>query len=286
MNKFAFDIGGTYIKSAVITEENQLLDYEKVKTPINENEAILNVVAQRLKQYIERYRTSKVLVGISTAGAVNRETASIAYANPNIKDYTGTQFGKRLASFVDDLRIYNDVDAAMLGELSFRNETYHSAFCLTLGTGIGGSYYHHDMGLLTGQRHRPNQIGHLLYDPVTQTNYEQRGSTQALKKQIQATYSECNVRQLFEDAQGGDVIARQYLQKWAYEIARGIAEIQVIYDPEIIIIGGGVSAQGEQLLQYIQPQITQFLPEGYGHARIEVAVLQNNAALIGAVSEL
>ena len=85
MNKFAFDIGGTYIKSAVITEENQLLDYDKVKTPINENEAILNVVEQRLKQYIERYRTSKVLVGISTAGAVNRETASIAYANPNIK---------------------------------------------------------------------------------------------------------------------------------------------------------------------------------------------------------
>ncbi|MEJ7541346.1 ROK family protein [Staphylococcus intermedius] len=287
MKKIAFDIGGTYIKSAIIDAHRQLQDYDKVRTPVNENDAIIHYVKTRLQRYIHEHQLQDVAVGISTAGAVDRKARAIAYANPNILNYTGTNFADQLGAYVQELSVYNDVDAALLGELDERETSYESAFCLTLGTGIGGSYYHRDIGLLTGVRHRPNQIGYLLYDPVTETQYEQRASTEALKQLLmKENYPHQNIQQLFEEAENGDATARHYIKQWAREVARGIAEIQIVYDPEIIIIGGGVSAQGDVLLSYILPELTRYLPQDYGHAKVEVAQLQNHAALIGAVSEL
>ncbi|ARJ50439.1 ROK family protein [Staphylococcus lutrae] len=287
MKKVAFDIGGTYIKSAIIDHQLQLHDYDKVPTPVNEDQAIVKYIKKRLETYIEEHQLKEVVVGISTAGAVNRDTCTISYANPNILHYTGTNFESALGTLVDRLAVYNDVDAALLGELNQRNEHYESAFCLTLGTGIGGSFYHRDVGLLRGVRHRPNQIGYLLYDPETGTQYEQRASTGALKQLLLSkAYPHQHIKDLFEEAEADNVIARQYIQQWAREVARGIAEIQIIYDPEIIIIGGGVSAQGPRLLQYIVPALQNYLPDDYGYAKIEVAQLQNHAALVGAVAEL
>ncbi|WP_086428159.1 ROK family protein [Staphylococcus cornubiensis] len=287
MKKVAFDIGGTYIKSAIIDDNRQLQDYDKVRTPVNEDDAIVNYIETRLQRYIEDHQLQEVVVGISTAGAVDRVARAIAYANPNILNYTGTDFADKLGAYVEQLAVYNDVDAALLGELSERATDYESAFCLTLGTGIGGSYYHRNIGLLTGIRHRPNQIGYLLYDPETETQYEQRASTEALKQLlIKENYPHQNIQQLFEEAARGETQARQYIEQWAREVARGIAEIQIVYDPEIIIIGGGVSAQGDVLLSYILPELKKYLPHDYGHAKVEVAQLQNHAALLGAVAKL
>ncbi|MDO5375368.1 MAG: ROK family protein [Staphylococcus rostri] len=287
MTKIAFDIGGTYIKSAIVEDDGTLSGYEKVRTPVNHDDAIVKVVIEQLKTYIANYDIQDVRVGISTAGAVNRAACKIAYANPNIVNYTGTDFGAQLAPYVDALRVYNDVDAALLGELTVVSEPVESLFCLTLGTGIGGSYYNQAFGLMTGARHRPNQIGNLLYDPVTKTNYEQRASTNGLKKQLMHQgYDYRPIEEWFALANDGDACAQTELQRWGIEIARGIAEIQIMYDPAEIVIGGGVSAQGDNLLALIVPEVAYYLPEGYGHATIRTAQLQNHAALIGAVSEL
>ncbi|PWZ98121.1 ROK family protein, partial [Staphylococcus pseudintermedius] len=112
MKKIAFDIGGTYIKSAIIDENRQLQDYDKVRTPVNENDAIINYVEARLQRYIQEHQLQAVAVGISTAGAVDRKARTIAYANPNILNYTGTNFVDKLSAYVQELVVYNDVDAA------------------------------------------------------------------------------------------------------------------------------------------------------------------------------
>ncbi|REA97299.1 hypothetical protein DV966_12580, partial [Staphylococcus pseudintermedius] len=69
--------------------------------------------------------------GISTAGAVDRNSRSIAYANPSILNYTGTNFVDKLSFYVQELVVYNDVDAALSGVLVEREVEYESAFCLT-----------------------------------------------------------------------------------------------------------------------------------------------------------
>lgn len=287
MTKIAFDIGGTYIKSAIVENDGTLRGYQKVQTPVNVDQQIVKTVKTQLKTYITDYDLKDIHVGISTAGAVNREACKIAYANPNILDYTGTDFAAELVPYVQQLHVYNDVDAALLGEMTVVSEPVESVFCLTLGTGIGGSYYHHTFGLMSGARHRPNQIGNLLYDPQTQTNYEQRASTNGLKRQLLNNgYDQLSIPELFEHAIAGETYAQTELQKWGEEVARGIAEIQIMYDPAEIVIGGGISAQGEQLLKWIVPHVAKYLPEDYGYALIRTAKLQNNAALIGAVSKL
>ncbi|UXR78017.1 MULTISPECIES: ROK family protein [unclassified Staphylococcus] len=287
MTNIAFDIGGTYIKSAIVAQDGGLSHYQKVRTPVNYDDAIVKEVKRQLCAFKEQHHLTDIRVGISTAGAVNREQRKIAYANPNIIDYTGTDFSEHLAPYVQELHVFNDVDAALLGELTVHTEDVESIFCLTLGTGIGGSYYHKAFGLMTGARHRPNQIGNLLYDPETGTNYEQRASTNGLKRQLSDKgYPYLPIPEWFERAYRGDTCAHLELQEWAEEVARGIAEIQIMYDPQEIVIGGGISAQGDRLLQLIVPQVEKYLPKGYGHAEISVARLQNNAALIGAVSKL
>ncbi|UEX90548.1 ROK family protein [Staphylococcus ratti] len=286
MTKIAFDIGGTFLKSAIIDGTFKLRGYEKQPTPENSQSPIVDEVLRRVKRYVETYDLKKVSIGISTAGAVNRKEGKIVYANDNILNYSGTNFKRALKPYTTNVHVYNDVDAAMLGELISRKEPIWSAFCLTLGTGIGGSYFHKDIGLSQGARWRANQIGNLLYDPISKTNYEQRASTQALKSLMRKSgHGHENVVQLFEEAKQ-NTKARQLLETWGYEVARGIAEIQIMYDPKVIIIGGGISQQGQALLDYICPYVQVFLPPHYGGAKIETARLQNHAALVGAVSKL
>ncbi|MCE5153955.1 ROK family protein [Staphylococcus hyicus] len=286
MTKIAIDIGGTFIKSAIVEPGFQLEGYQKHPTPINENKAILKEVVNRIDHYVHAYHLKNVSIGISTAGAVNRVEGTIVYANDNILDYAGTDFKQALRPFSTQVNVYNDVDAAMLGELSYRKYPLQSAFCLTLGTGIGGSYFHQQSGLMVGARHRANQIGHLLFDPNTHTNYEQRASTRALKQlMLKQAYGHDHVAQLFEDARHAEK-SQWILHTWGREVARGIAEVQIMFDPECVIIGGGISQQQHALLKYIQPHVKAYLPPHYGCAKIETAQLQNDAALIGAVSEL
>lgn len=82
-----------------------------------------------------------------------------------------------------------------------------------------------------------------------------------------------------------DNLALSILNQWSDSIAEGIAQIQIIYDPGLILIGGGVSSQGQNLLKYIVPKVEHYLPEQYGHAHIQTTRTQNHAALYGAVSK-
>jgi predicted NBD/HSP70 family sugar kinase len=95
-----------------------------------------------------------------------------------------------------------------------------------------------------------------------------------------------NVKQLFKDAKQGDTLANDILNEWSAYLAEGIAQIQIIYDPDVILIGGAISAQGDNLLNYIVPKLECYLPHNYGHAQIQTALSLNNAALIGAIANL
>lgn len=74
---------------------------------------------------------------------------------------------------------------------------------------------------------------------------------------------------LFEAAEEGDDIAKQILNEWAEDVAEGIAQIQVMYDPGLILIGGGISEQGDNLIKYIEPKVAHYLPKDYVYAPIQ-----------------
>ncbi len=65
------------------------------------------------------------------------------------------------------------------------------------------------------------------------------------------------------------------------DVAEGIAQIQVMYDPGLILIGGGISEQGDNLIKYIEPKVAHYLPKDYVYAPIQTTKSKNDAALYG-----
>ncbi|WP_436940466.1 ROK family protein [Staphylococcus xylosus] len=284
--KVAIDIGGTDIKAAVLDENLKFINYQRIPTPNNINEFIADAIFELVSHFKETYMIHPLQVGISSAGVINEEKGTVVYAGPTIPNFIGTNFHKLLSPLNAEVKVFNDVNAALLGELTLHDYEADNIFCLTLGTGIGGAFYNKVGHLYNGERNRANEIGYLLYKQQDRLTFEQRASTNALKflmKTHALAYSD-DVPKLFELAEQQDALAISILDRWSTHVAEGIAQIQIIYDPGLILIGGGISSQGEKLLKYITPKLKEFLPSNYGHAPVQTTQTQNHASLYGAIS--
>lgn len=287
MYKIAVDIGGTNIKVAVINDDLEMIDYKKIKTPDNFHIRIVDETYKLVEGFVNQYQLKNPFIGISSAGVVDSDLGQIIYTGPTIPNYDGTQFFDVFKDLSDDIAVYNDVDAALLGELKLHRYEEDHIFCLTLGTGIGGAFYSEASGIYQGSRHRANEIGYLLYREEDGKTYEQRASTSALKNlmtKYQFEYG-TDVPKIFDLAEEGNEEALNILNEWSSYVAEGIAQIQIIYDPGLILIGGGISSQGETLLKYIEPKIHHYLPSDYGTAKIQTTQTKNHAGLFGAITK-
>lgn len=285
--KIAIDIGGTEIKAAVVDQSLNFIEYIKTPTPNNIDTFIKDKIYNIVMTFQKSYQISPLYVGISSAGVIDERRGIVEYAGPTIPNYVNTDFKCLLKPINAQMNVFNDVNAALLGELVFHDYSAQNIFCLTLGTGIGGAFYNKYSQLYNGERNRANEIGYLLFDRQTNKTFEQRASTTALKTLMleKGFIYQDNVPKLFELADQQDNLALSILNQWSDSIAEGIAQIQIIYDPGLILIGGGVSSQGQNLLKYIVPKVEHYLPEQYGHAHIQTTRTQNHAALYGAVSK-
>ncbi|MBE7354847.1 ROK family protein [Staphylococcus haemolyticus] len=287
MYKIAIDIGGTNIKVAVINDDLEMIDYKRIKTPDNINVQIVDETYQLVAAFMKQYQLKNPFIGISSAGVVDSDLGQIIYTGPTIPNYDGTQFFEVFKDLSSDIAVYNDVDAALLGELKLHHYEEDNIFCLTLGTGIGGAFYSQASGIYQGSRHRANEIGYLLYREEDGKTFEQRASTSALKDLMTKHQFEhgTDVPRLFNLAEDGNEEALNILNEWSNYVAEGIAQIQIIYDPSLILIGGGISSQGETLLKYIEPKIHHYLLSDYGIAKIQTTQTENHAALFGAITK-
>jgi predicted NBD/HSP70 family sugar kinase len=280
------DVGGTEIKFGVFADHGELLFHDKRKTPEGAaNIRIPEAVAGIIRDMLERHGPVEG-VGISTAGVVDANTGAIIFAGGTIPEYKGTNL-KRTVEEEFGLRTHvaNDVNAAAVGEWwKGAAVGVNDFFCITLGTGIGGALFCGGR-LVTGAHHRAGEIGHSLYDKDSGTTYEQRASMSALLKLATSELSDFDGSgfTLFEQAKAGNAPNSAVIDRWADEIARGIAGIIVMSDPSLIVIGGGVSEQGDYLLDKIKLQVSGYLPAGFSQTKLTVAKLGNKAALHGAI---
>jgi len=283
VNYVSIDIGGTFIKYGVLDANHVFSFQSKIETKENIDDAIYHQVEVIITEQMQAYTISGI--GISTAGIVDRNKGEIIYAGPTIPNYAGTAFKKRLTKrFHLPVYVENDVNAAMLGEVwKGAAKGADDVYCLTLGTGIGGAHYDNQQ-IIDGANLKADSIGYLLYDPETKLNFEARASTsalnQALKQELGDTF---HAEKAFELARSGDKDCYDTICKWAVEVAKGLAQIILIKDPAIILIGGGISRQGDYLLNLIKKQLNIFLPANFLNTELKIAQLYNDAALYGAV---
>ncbi|MFD2332403.1 ROK family protein [Cohnella sp. GCM10020058] len=283
----AFDVGGTDIKFAVFDAGANMVFTRSEATPqgADAGRRIPGTVCGILAGLLARFPGVQG-VGISTAGVVNPECGEIVYAGLTIPAYRGVQWMREIESrFGLPACVANDVSAAATGE-HWRGAArgYGDFFCVTLGTGIGGALFCGGR-LITGSSFRAGEIGHSLFDKATCTTYEQRASMSALLKRAAAELPGFagGGRALFDRARHGDAACERLIDAWSEEVARGLAEIVLLADPAMIVIGGAVSEQGDYLIDKLSDQMPAYLPAGFARTCLKAAALGNRAALYGAI---
>lgn len=275
----AFDIGGTTIKYGIVDKELNVSDFGKVDTKHNKDGYILTALQEVTADFQKKYKLSGI--GVSTAGIV--KDGSILFAGPTIPGYQGTKIQETLEKQTGlTVFVVNDVDAALLGEqLAGVAQNSDTTYCVALGTGIGGAYLK-DNQLLSGTHAYANSIGYILYDEKTKTNYEQRASTLTLEHNLEKYHT--SVIDAFEFAKKKEEPFLQIIEDWADEVAKGLAEVVLLYDPEILVIGGAVSKQGQYLLDLLHRHMDSKIPDGLFKTELRIARLTDKAQIYGAVS--
>jgi len=284
----AIDIGGTEMKYAVISSSLELLQHDRMATAQDDLQLqipaqIDTIVSQCLQNHVDI-----VGVGISTAGVVHMENGEILYAGPTMPTYGGTN----LKAYIEGkhslpTRVINDVNAAALGEQWLgAARRFRSFFMVTLGTGVGGAVVLNNE-LYVGTNFRAGEVGHMPIKGLVELSYESRASMKALLNDAKQRFGFTgDGAALFERARAGDGRALEVIDEWISELARGLIPIIYVLDPEAIIIGGGVSAQGAYLIDKLTSRLREIAKKSLVLPAIVAAELGNKAALYGAVRGL
>jgi glucokinase len=300
------DIGGTKLAAGVVDEHGQIIDRERRLTPSNDvrqTEAVIVEVVEEL-----RSRHDIVAVGIGAAGWVASDRATVLFS-PHLA-WRDEPLRAALAGRIQlPLVVENDGNAAAWAEYRFgAARGAQTAICITLGTGIGGGLVI-DGQLIRGTYGLGSEFGHqaIVADGRrcacgNRGCWEMYASGTALARDARelAEVSEVGARELMrladhdlnqltgplvtEAARNGDAAAIEIYTEMGRWLGRGLANLAAALDPEVFVIGGGVSDAGDLLLVPARATFAEMLT-GRGFrppARIELAALGPEAGLVGA----
>ncbi|UOY93092.1 ROK family protein [Ectobacillus sp. JY-23] len=284
-NFLAMDIGGTFIKYGVLTEDGTFVEKHEIDTEAHlGGKAILEKVKHFGKTLIAQHKISGIC--ISTAGQVDSKEGRILYASSLIPEYTGTPLKQELEAYFQlPVEVENDVNCAGLAESWIgTGKDAKSLFCLTIGTGIGGSYIL-DNKLHTGHSFSGGEIG---YIPIEGEQFQELASTRILVRNVAKAKgigeNEINGKEIFALAHQGDEVCVQEIKRLVYYLSKGIATIAYMMNPEMIIIGGGITAQKDYLYPLIMEELKKdLIPAVLDKTKIQIARNLNDAGMIGAL---
>ena len=291
MYYICIDIGGTSIKYGVLSEKGEIFIDGTVSTKVTEKENfILSDVKKLIRNILDEYRNYEIKgICVSTAGVVNPEKGEIAYAGPTIPKYTGTKIKEELEKeFSISCEVENDVNCAGLGEYwKGAGKGSKSMVCLTIGTGIGGSVIL-DGKLLNGIGYTAGEIG---YMDVNGSYIQNIASSRYLVEKVQKEKEEkegitdaITGVDIFELAKKGDEICIAGINEIISNLAVGVRNIIYLLNPEVIVIGGGITAQKEYLEEKIRNEVNDgMISDMFRKTRIELAQQGNQAGLLGAL---
>ena len=281
----AIDIGGTSMKGALVDRQGHLSSRFVVPVvPGEEQESALDRLIASAKESLQSLSEGDRVIGIGCGvpGGINTFTG--------VCDYASNLGWKNLpvARILSDklslpCKIDNDANAAMLGEIQFGQEkAYRNAILLTLGTGIGGGIFVNGQ-LYVGNEGKGAEIGHMVivaggipcpcgrkgcfetYASATALTRETKKAIEAHPESLMAEEVRKGVKidaaLPFECAKKGDEVAQQVVDQYIEYLGVGCLNLIDIFWPEVIVLSGGVSKQGENLRQPLERYLEKF---GYG----------------------
>ena len=294
------DIGGTAVKIGVVDESGDILlsetrsvSFDGYKTPI------MTTVLTLAEEILAKCAEKPEGIGVSATGQINVHTGTVIGVGAHFGNWLGSEIKEILEEkFHLPVTVINDANAAALGEQCYgRAKGCENALVVTIGTGVGGGIIEGGR-LVQGKRGIGGEIGHYIIDfdgePCPCGNrgcFERYASTGALVRKfyqnpellsaLGAAADEVNGKVIFEHLHIPVVFAA--VDTWMDHIAFGITGLIHIFNPEIVLIGGGISKEEERFIKPLREKIlSKAMPRFAEDLKVEAAQLGNNAGLLGA----
>ena len=285
MSKYAFgvDVGGTTVKLGLFNDEGQVLDKWEIPTvKDNGGEKVLPDIAASIKNKMQEKNITAadlVGVGIGAPGAVNAEGFMVNGAvNIGWGSFDLAETLKKELDLPVTVKAGNDANVAALGEMwQGGGKGYSNLVAVTLGTGVGGGIII-DGRILTGTNGAGGEIGHIhIEDAETETcGCKNKG---CLEQYASATgVTRLANRRLAKD------VAIEIAEQFGEYLGKGLAVVANVVDPQIFVIGGGVSKAGDILFKYIEPSYKKCAFGPCKQAKFALATLGNDAGIYGAAA--
>ena len=302
----AVDIGGTAVKIGLVDREGSFL--HTAEYPVNFDgykTSILETVLKSTGLFLEETRTGSgqlAAIGVSATGSINTVEGTVDGSAGQVKNWKGSRIREEMEGrFQTPVYVLNDANAAALGEVwlgAARGK--RNVVAVTVGTGIGGGIIV-DSKLLLGKSGFAGEIGHITIQyggkacPCGNTGcLEEYASMTALVKRVRQEIEagrlkgilpeEVNGRKIFREIEKGNQEMAELADEWMDYIAAGIRGFVHIFNPEMVIIGGGVSSQQQLFIDKVrQKTLDKMHPEFIPGLEIVAAKLANQAGMAGAV---
>jgi glucokinase len=300
------DIGGTKVLGGVVDQSGEILRTFRVDTPKAGGHALNQSIADVITELLTTHKTNSI--GISAAGLVSSDRATML-GSPNIKDWDGTNIAKALLDLCGAKTVVeNDANCAAWAERVYgAGKGLENVIMITVGTGIGGAAIVNGQPL-RGANGTGAEFGHMRVVPDGEQCgcgikgcYERYASGSALMRHAREAISKNPeaARELLargdgttagllgghitDAARDGDEIAIDALATTGDWLGAGIATLSMLFDPSIVVIGGGVVDAGELLLEPARRAMMREMPFVGKHPVPEIvaAKLGNDAGLVG-----
>jgi glucokinase len=303
------DFGGTYVKMALVSEEGEILSRCKHSTKdIETVDAWMDAVALGIPELLKGSGVRQEFIaglGVGVPGFVDYNRGYI-YELPNVKGWKDVYLSRILRKrFGLPVFVDNDVNVMAQGESMYgAGQDYQDAVFITLGTGVGGGIVI-DRKLYRGAFSMAGEVGHLSIDRNGVTSPQGRGgleqyvgnrriierTVKALKKGrkslitelVEGNLDEVTPKVIAKAAGKGDELAIEIFDFMADCLATAFASVTYLLQPEVFIVGGGVSQSGKVLFDPLKKHLKDRLSPFFAE-RIEIvrAKLGNDAGVIGA----
>lgn len=304
------DLGGTKILSSVINQDGKMLSRDHSITPASKGrDAVIKAIMESAHRALAEANvlpSDLTSVGIGAPGLSNPKSG-VLYTSPNLpgwedvplKDIIEKEIGKKTY-------LINDANAAALGELHYGAGRGSRDFIyLTVSTGIGGGIVINGQ-IYAGSNGTAGELGHMVIDdngPLcncgnkgcwemlasgTALAMEARriietGGASSILKLTGGDPQKINAEAIHQAAQAGDVLAKKLIVRTAYYLGVGISNLINIFNPEVIVIGGGLSNIGDMLLKPAYEEAgRRAFKQAYRVTRFATAELGRNSGVVGA----
>lgn len=301
---FGVDVGGTTVKMGLFSTEGELFDKWEIKTRTeNEGEAVLPDIVDAIFSKMKEKGIEKESVkgvGVGVPAPVNQEgiiknSANIGWGYKEVK--------REIEELLGGIRaeIGNDANVAALGEMWLgAGKGCSDMIMVTLGTGVGGGVITHGK-VIVGANGAGGEIGHLCVNSE-ETEKCGCGKKGCLEQYASATgiarlarrYLEnydgetllskenISAKTVFDAVKEGDKVAVEIAEEFGEYLGRALANLAVITDPAVIVIGGGVSKAGPILLPFIEKPFIENAFFANQDVKFVLATLGNDAGICGA----